>query len=51
MSRVTVWKEPAWGDQFVQVAARWCVDDGYKTTVADSWRDAMRIAWKWAGVK
>lgn len=51
MSRIKVWKEPAWGTQYVQVAARWSVDDGYRTTVADSWEHAMSIARRWAGIK
>jgi hypothetical protein len=50
MSRVRVWRAPAWETRWAHYAPRWCVDDGYRTTVADSWNDAMDIALRWAGV-
>ena len=50
-TRVTVWKEPAWGDEWCRMAAKWSVDDGHRTTVADSWAHAMDIARRWAGIK
>lgn len=51
MARIKVWREPAWGNEWIRFAARWFVDDGYRTTVADSWTDAMSIARRWAGIR
>jgi hypothetical protein len=50
MARIKVWREPEWGSEFAQFAPRWSVDDGYRTTVADSWAHAMSIARRWAGI-
>jgi len=51
MARIVVWKEPGWGSQHFWFAPRWSVDDGQRTTVADSWEDAMHIACVWAKMK
>ena len=51
MQRIKVWKEPEWGSEWCVFSARWSVDDGHRTTVADSWEHAMSIAARWADAR